>query len=332
MEDWAGEEGIKLSTEHSGKSQLNLGHLVDSKLEKRGSGYELRSDGFGALRAGSGMLISTDKQELAEGKQIDMTAGMNQLQIVCAQADGLTQAASVANAEIADLKAENQWLKDSVNELREAVMLLSSPKGIALATPDRISVAAGKDVNVNTSAGFNVSTMRNVVLAATNAISLFAQKMGLKLYAAHGKVQIQAQSDAMELVAQQNMQLCSAAGTLTANAANGVVLSGGGSAYIKVQGDNVEIGGAGNLILKIIEMQKEGPGSLSLPLPKFSQTNVKNDQKFVLCDDLTGRPLANRPYRIEFSDGKILDGKTNENGETSILKSDVVQSMKLILS
>ncbi|WP_200818296.1 type VI secretion system Vgr family protein, partial [Caballeronia glebae] len=121
MEDWAGEEGIKLSTEHSGKSQLNLGHLVDSDLKQRGAGYELRSDGHGALRAGAGMLVSTDKQERAEGKQLDVTAAMNQLQIVNAQADGLAQAAAVAKAEIADLKAENQWLKNSVNELREAV-------------------------------------------------------------------------------------------------------------------------------------------------------------------------------------------------------------------
>ncbi|KFE51516.1 type VI secretion system Vgr family protein, partial [Pseudomonas syringae] len=45
MEDLRGSEHIKLSTEHSGKSQLNLGHLVDAKKEKRGEGFELRTDG-----------------------------------------------------------------------------------------------------------------------------------------------------------------------------------------------------------------------------------------------------------------------------------------------
>jgi type VI secretion system secreted protein VgrG len=38
MEDWKDEEHIKLSTEHSGKSQLNLGHLVDGNRQKRGEG------------------------------------------------------------------------------------------------------------------------------------------------------------------------------------------------------------------------------------------------------------------------------------------------------
>jgi type VI secretion system secreted protein VgrG len=57
MEDWKGEEHVKLSTEHSGKSQLNLGHMVDDKRQNRGSGYELRTSGYGAIRAGKGMLF-----------------------------------------------------------------------------------------------------------------------------------------------------------------------------------------------------------------------------------------------------------------------------------
>ncbi|NYS43176.1 type VI secretion system tip protein VgrG, partial [Pseudomonas syringae pv. actinidiae] len=50
MEDLRGQEHIKLSTEHSGKSQLNLGHLVDAQKQKRGEGFELRTDGWGAIR------------------------------------------------------------------------------------------------------------------------------------------------------------------------------------------------------------------------------------------------------------------------------------------
>ncbi len=143
---------------------------------------------------------------------------------------------------------------------------------------------------------------------------------------------MQAQSDAMELVAQKDMQLTSASGTLTLNAANGVVISGGGTAYIKVQGDNVEIGGAGCLVLKIIEIQKQGPGTLKLPLPKFEQSAVKNSEKFVLCDDITGRPVADRPYRIELANGKVVEGRTSQDGETSLSVSDVAQGMKLLLS
>ncbi|WP_083654891.1 type VI secretion system tip protein VgrG [Burkholderia sp. SRS-W-2-2016] len=331
MEDWEGQEGIKLSTDHSGKSQLNLGYLVNQKLEYRGEGFELRTSGYGAIRSGKGLLVTTWDQPAASGKQLDMDGAVSQLRTAVAQAEGLAQAAAVAKAEIADLKAENEWLKSSVNELREAVMLLSSPKGIALATPDRVSVSAGKDVNTTTSAGFNVSAMRNVVMAAAGAVSLFAQRLGVKLIAARGKVVMQAQSDAMDIVSQLNMELCSAGGTLTAHAANGVVLQGGGSAYIKIVGDNVEIGGM-SLVLKVPLVDKQGPGSLSLPLPKFGQLNTPSKERFVLTDELTGRPLANKPYRIELADGSIKEGLTSDNGETDLTQNDIAQGMKMLLS
>ncbi|WP_411181816.1 type VI secretion system Vgr family protein [Paraburkholderia saeva] len=331
MEDWEGQEGIKLSTDHSGKSQLNLGYLVNQKLEYRGEGYELRTSGYGAIRSGKGLLVTTYDQPAASGKQLEMDGAMSQLRMAMAQAEGLAQAAAVAKAEIADLKAENEWLKSSVNELKEAVMLLASPRGIALATPDRVSVSAGKDVNTATSAGFNVSAMKNVAMAAAGAVSLFAQRLGLKLIAARGKVVMQAQSDAMDIVSQLNMELCSAGGTLTAHAANGVVLQGGGSAYIKIVGDSVEIGGM-SLVLKVPEIDKQGPGSLSLPLPKFGQVNTPSNERFVLTDELTGRPLANKPYRIELADGSVKEGLTSDKGETDLTQNDIAQGMKMLLS
>lgn len=330
MEDWEGQEGIKLSTEHSGKSQLNLGYLVNQKLEYRGEGFELRTSGYGAIRAGKGLLLTTYDQPKAAGRQLDMDAAMSQWRITAAQAEGLAQAAAMATAEIADLKAENEWLKNSVNELKEAVTLMASPRGIALATPDRVSVSAGKDVNTATSASFNVSALKNVVLAAGGALSVFAQRMGLKLIAARGKVLMQAQSDAMDIVSQQNMELCSAGGTLTAHAANGVVLHGGGSAYIKIVGDSVEIGGM-SLVLKVPEIDKQGPGSLALPLPKFGQINAPSDERFILTDELTGRPLANRPYRIELADGTIKEGLTGDKGETLLTQNDVAHGIKMTL-
>jgi type VI secretion system secreted protein VgrG len=332
MEDWAGQEGIKLSTEHSGKSQLNLGYLVNSKLEHRGEGYELRTSGYGAIRSGKGLLVTTYDQPGAAGRQLDMDAAVSQFGITVAQAEGLAQAAAVAKAEIADLKAENEWLRNSVSELKEAVMLLSSAKGIALVTPERVSVAAGNAVNIATSAGFNVNAQRNATVAASDTLSLFADKGGARLFTARGKVQVQAQSDAMELVSQLNMQLTSAAGTLTLNAANGVVLSGGGTAYIKIHGDSVEIGGMGSLILKVPDIDKQGAGSLSLPLPKFSQTSITSDERFILTDELSGRPLANRPYRIALADGTIKEGVTSETGETLLSQNDVAQGIRLMLS
>ncbi|WP_244142729.1 type VI secretion system Vgr family protein [Paraburkholderia phenoliruptrix] len=330
MDDREGKEHIKVATE-CGKTQLNLGHTVDRDNKDRGEGFELRTDMRGHVRAGGGVLVSADKQEQAHGEQTDMRPATNQLQLTQAQAQGLVDAAAVAKAEIADLRAENAWLKDELAGLKQAVIALSAPHGIGIATPDRVMMSAGKDVSVATSSRFNVNALRNVAIAAGETLSLFAHKLGMKLFAARGKVQIQAQSDAMELVSQKNMQITSADGTATVNAANGVILSGGGSAYIKVHGDNVEIGGAGNLVIKMAKLQKTGPGALSLPLPKFSQVDIANDERFILSDGITGRPVANRPYKIQLASGQIVEGVTNDQGETSLSRQDVAQGLKLLI-
>jgi type VI secretion system secreted protein VgrG len=59
MEDWAGQEGVKPSTEHSGKSQFNLGYLANQTLEYLGEGYELRTSGYWVNRAGKGLHLTT---------------------------------------------------------------------------------------------------------------------------------------------------------------------------------------------------------------------------------------------------------------------------------
>lgn len=56
LDDERGKEHIKVSTEYGGKSQLNLGHLVDAGKEQRGEGFELRTDLWGAVRAKKGFL------------------------------------------------------------------------------------------------------------------------------------------------------------------------------------------------------------------------------------------------------------------------------------
>ncbi len=119
MEDWEGEEHIKLSTEHSGKSQLNLGHMVDSKRQKRGEGYELRTSGYGAIRAGKGMFISADDQPAANGKQLDMAAAEALLEQALRQMQALAEAASAAQAIAADYEKQKTLLERTLEEPEE---------------------------------------------------------------------------------------------------------------------------------------------------------------------------------------------------------------------
>ncbi|BDB26152.1 type VI secretion system tip protein VgrG [Cupriavidus sp. P-10] len=260
FEDWEGQEGIKLSTEYGGKTQLNLGYLVDHKKKKRGEGFELRTDAQGAVRAGGGLLLSADIQQRANGKQTDTSVALRQLETVQMQAQTLADAANLAKAEIVDLKAENAWLRSSVNELKEAVLLLSAPKGIAFATPDRVSVGAGKDVNVATGTSFAVSALKGIVMAAGDALSLFAHNLGIKLFAARGKVQIQAQSDEMSLAALKDLTISSTDGRLVLTADKEVWIGAGGS-YIRIDACSIHQVTPGDMNEKAMSWQRQTPGS-----------------------------------------------------------------------
>jgi type VI secretion system secreted protein VgrG len=270
MEDWEGEEGIKLSTEHSGKSQLNLGYLVDSKKQKRGAGFELRTSGHGAIRVGKGLIVSSDDRPNAAGKQLDMKEAMTRLADAQGLMEGLAQAARIAQADAADAKAMQQVLQTQIKDLQQAVIVLSASASIALLTPDTIQQSAGTDLTFTAGGNADIGVLHKFTVAAGEAISLFAHKMGIKLFANKGKVQIQAQNDEMELASQQNMTISSSEGHVVLQARKSVTLTDGGGAYIKLENGNVTIGSPAHVSIKMANFKWEGPDSLAGKLPAFS--------------------------------------------------------------
>ncbi|WP_277978500.1 type VI secretion system Vgr family protein, partial [Pantoea endophytica] len=96
LDDTRGQEHIKLSTEYGGKSQLNLGHLVDGERQPRGEGFELRTDSWGAIRAGKGLFISADGQSGARGKQKEMQPVLSRLSAALTEMQSLAASAQQA--------------------------------------------------------------------------------------------------------------------------------------------------------------------------------------------------------------------------------------------
>ena len=277
FEDWEGQEGIKLSTEYAGKSQLNLGCLVDGKRKTRGEGFELRTSGYGAIRAGKGLLLSTDDQPKAGGAQLDIEKAMKRLGDAQARMEGLAQAAQIAQADAADAKAMQEVLQTQIKDLQQAIMLLSANASIAMVTPDAILQSAGTDLTMTAGANADVGALRRFTVAAGESISLFAQKMGIKLFASKGKVQIQAQHDEMELVSQQNMTISSSEGHVVLQARKSVTLTDGGGAYIKLENGNVTIASPAQVTIKMANFKWDGPDSIAGKFPGFSACSKSAD-------------------------------------------------------
>jgi type VI secretion system secreted protein VgrG len=256
MEDREGQEHIKLATE-SGKSQLNLGYAVNRNNERRGSGVELRTDDQAALRGGGGLLLTADSQPRAQGHQTDTQPATAQFNLTQAQAQELAQAATTAKAEVADLKAENEWLKNELASLKEAVIALSAPRGIGMATPGRMMVSTAKDTSFATSASFNVSAFRKIVMAAKEVISIFAQA-GISLLATRGKIEIHAITDGLDVTSLKDAFIRSIDGKIFIEAKNELVLKCGGS-YISLKPHNLTNATPGDYIERAASWGKAAP-------------------------------------------------------------------------
>ena len=275
MEDWKDEEHVKLSTEHSGKSQLSLGHLVDSKRQKRGEGFELRTSGHGAIRAGKGIFISADDQPAASGQQLEMEPAQELLEQALQQMQALAEAANAAQAIAADYEKQKALLNGTLRELKQAGILVSAPAGIALVSGKHLQLTAGDNLIATAGGNADIGVLRRFTVAAGESVSLFAQKLGMKLLAAKGKVEIQAQSDDMSLAALKDITITSTDGKLILSAAKEVWIGAGGS-YIKINASRIENGTPGDILEKCASWDKPGASSsLSATLPHGNDIPVQ---------------------------------------------------------
>ncbi|WP_028223617.1 hypothetical protein, partial [Paraburkholderia oxyphila] len=68
-------------------------------------------------------------------------------------------------------------------------------------------------------------------------------------------------------------------------------------------------------------------------VPKSNFNNQPTDQQFRLHypanDAGETRPVANKPYRITLDDGRVIEGKTDATGLTSVIKDDAMRILKI---
>ncbi|PST17130.1 type VI secretion system tip protein VgrG, partial [Escherichia coli] len=209
LDDERGKEHIKVSTEYGGKSQLNLGHLVDAGKQQRGEGFELRTDMWGAVRAKKGIFISADTQDKAQGQVREMAPAMAILDGAQSQMKSLSTDAQTANADPADLSSQIALLQQSVKDLTQAAILLSAPKGVAIASGEHLQLAASKNLIANAGNHADIGVVKNMFIGVGQALSVFVRKAGIKLFANKGAISVQAQNDLMELLAQKSIVITS---------------------------------------------------------------------------------------------------------------------------
>ena len=274
MEDKRQEEHIKLATEY-GKSQLNMGHLVNAQREQRGAGFELRTDEFGAVRAAKGLYLTADEQAKAQGPVLEMAPAINQINQANSQMQALNSAAEAAGALICDINTQINFVTDKIKDLQSAVLLGSAPQGVALTSGEHLQLSSTRNTMINAGQHLDIGAMKNLSVTVEKALGMFVHEDGAKLVANQGDIDIQAQHNTMALLAKQQVTITSCEDGITISTPETLTLNGGGS-YLKLSKNGIEHGTEGMMVMKVASYLVPGSGS-SLPLetPDFKTTDVK---------------------------------------------------------
>ncbi|HGM5452317.1 TPA: type VI secretion system tip protein VgrG [Serratia marcescens] len=327
LDDERGKEHIKVSTEYGGKSQLNLGHLVDSERQKRGEGFELRTDSWGAIRAQKGIFISADGQAKAHGQALAMQPALARLSAALVEMESLAASAQQAQALAADVGRQQKLLKQKIEQLQQEVIVGSAPKGMALVSGEDMQLSASDNLTLTAGKQLDVGAQKDFTLAAGKQLSLYSRE-GAKLFSSHNDIDIQAQGGNITTWSTQDTHISSGKKLVVTAQDELTLICGGG--YIKIKGGNVEIGGPGKLLIKNTGIKKAGSGSMQSVMKSFEPESF--DEKFIIRNALTQDPLPGKAYKITMPNGSVVTGITDALGATSLNSSDLIDDMIITLT
>ena len=283
FDDTTGQISTQLHSSH-GATQLNLGNLSHPKesatSDGRGEGFELRTDQWGAVRAGNGLLLSTYQQNQAKGEHLDSEIAKKQLEGSQTNSKALSDIAKNQKTDeiesIEQLKAFAEEIEKDVAKYKKAIMLLSSADGIALSTPEDIHLSATGIINHTAGDSINLSTQKNILGQALGKVSLFAAQGGIKAIAAQGKVEIQAQSDALDVFAKLGITISSTEDRIEISSPKEVLITGG-SSQIALNGSGIFPKTGGKFEVNAGQHMFKGGAKVQSILPSFSSLAMNKE-------------------------------------------------------
>ncbi|UYZ95769.1 type VI secretion system Vgr family protein [Moraxella bovis] len=342
MDDTKDKLQTHLKSDHL-HTEINLGHIrrlttPQGRGEYRGEGFEVRTDGHGVIRADKGMVITTHGRQGAVGHVKDVGESSESLMVSHQIHKSFLKlsASHDVNESSLDIDVEesfkqdlddlmgNDIIKDELHEselddednsqihpeLSSAQLLLSSKDSTILSSQNNINIASQKNTTLTTQGTLSIASAKNLLTNIAQGLRVLVQNLGIKLFTARGKIQIQAQSDDIEIIAEQVLKLISAKNNIEIVADKEIILTSNGS-YIKIDKEGVEIGSPKKIKLHS-SVEVLGGNSLNYALPEFHMTH---DEAFRLLDD-NNDPIVGFKYKIITPNGTVYRGKTDDEGYT----------------
>ncbi|WUR14616.1 type VI secretion system Vgr family protein [[Empedobacter] haloabium] len=322
MDDTTGQNRIHLYST-SANAQLNLGYLVSQNGNQRngffGMGFALSTDDSGAVVAPKGLYLGTFGRPGAQGVQLAANEATSQLKAGATLTKTLSDTASKAGAEVlAGQGALNDFIEATqdrydgqgqggANRFKEPALLAGSQAGIGLVSTKGTHVHAGAEVTVSSGQDTNIAAGKSLLASVAEKISMFAHNAGIKLFSAKGKVEVQAQGNDLDLIAEKVVRLLSTTARVEIHAQEEVLISAGGS-FVKINGSGITSGTSGTWTSHAAKHSMPGPATQQSVMPHIAKPELeKTDLEFRHLTDW-GEPLAGAAYKAILSDGSIRKG------------------------
>ncbi|MBI2278034.1 MAG: type VI secretion system tip protein VgrG [Dechloromonas sp.] len=351
IDDAPGQLRTRLATSENA-GQLGLGHLIHQAPDSaqrgawRGSGFELRTDGWLAVRAGEGILISSTARTQSQSTQLDVAEAVAQLKAAEQTAQRLSEAAAGQNAGPLKANAEqtkfikgidpgqdgkyagnvggqpaqkaqagSRDLGEPTERFAEPILLIESPSDIGLASPASTLLFAGEHLHATVQHDFHIASAHTVAATVGEGASWFSHSGGIKSIAAAGNHTLQAHTDAMEILADQAITVTSSNDEIHLLAKQKIVLQAGQSS-VTLEGGNITFACPGTFSVKGSGSAFLGPGSSPAEMAVLPEGKADAASNWieVTHHDPDSNAFSGQGYKIHFEGGEVVSGKLNDDG------------------
>jgi type VI secretion system secreted protein VgrG len=368
LDDSRGQVRIRLATS-SATTQLTLGYLIQQAPPSaqrggyRGSGFELRTDAWGVVRGGEGVLLSTSARsaqgssvtstQMDAAEAVSMFKGAQALSQTLGDAAQQQQAlfskdAVAAQAEFIeqiDPKAKGKYdgtvngqaalkatsgtreldARRPVEKFGSSVVLMDSAASINWATPASTLIYAGQQLHWSTQLDLHVAAAYTVSAVAAKAANFFTHSGGIQAIAGNGAVSLQAHTDQLEILADKEITVVSVNDCVEIKAKERIVLQAGQSA-VTLDGGDISFACPGKFTVKGGQHSFDCGARKSanmLNLPGELSEAAKHWIALHYIDPELAEGISDVDYEIHFVKGSILSGTLDKDGKA--LHENVLQ-------
>ncbi|HSD40074.1 MAG TPA: type VI secretion system Vgr family protein [Rhodocyclaceae bacterium] len=348
IDDATGQLRTRLATSHTA-SQLNLGYLIhqgptsSTRGAWRGTGAELRTDGWSVVRAAQGILLSTTARQNGASTQLDSLEAAGQLKAAFDTASRLSDVASQSEADPLAQAGQIDKFRSTIHQkdtppdgngttdrevpgFSAAAILVEGPSSIALTSPASTTLFASEHLTATAQADTQLTAQHTASLVAGDAASLYTHAGGIKAIAANSPLSIQAHDGPLEILADKTVTVTSSNDSISVLANKKIVLQAGQSS-ITLEGGNITFACPGNFTVKAGSHAMAGGASGAAEFPVLPSGAMSASAPSALQDepaepnwievdhrDPEGKPMAGQKYKIYFAGGAVIPGTLDGKG------------------